>query len=174
MPVTWSHAEDTAGGAAPLASARLWPYRSLPREGFAFCMGAFFCLILIPVIPLLGTPVLWGVLPFVMGAVWLLWTAIMRSYRDGELTETLTLWPDRIAVERLDPRKTPQRWECNPYWVRLAIHESDGPVPHYITLRGAGREVELGAFLSPGERKRLYRDLRGLLAGRGPVNLAAP
>ena len=46
-------------------------------------------------------------------------------------------------------------WEANPYWVRLKLHEAGGPVPKYLTLSGAGREIELGAFLTPGERVEL-------------------
>lgn len=32
-------------------------------------------------------------------------------------------------------------------------------MPHYVTLSGAGREVEIGAFLSEDERKELYAEL---------------
>ena len=44
--------------------------------------------------------------------------------------------------------------------MRLTDHEGGGPIPHYITLKGAGREVELGAFLSEEERVALHDDLR--------------
>jgi len=37
-------------------------------------------------------------------------------------------------------------------------------VPYYITLRGKGREVEIGKFLSEDERKALFDELnRSLL-----------
>jgi uncharacterized membrane protein len=39
-------------------------------------------------------------------------------------------------------------------------YDTDGPVPHYVTLQGAGREVEIGAFLSEDERCALYDELR--------------
>ena len=66
---------------------------------------------------------------------------------------------DRMRLERHDPRKPPRDWEANPYWVTIHIHERGGPVPQYLTLRGGGREVELGAFLTPGERMGLKRTL---------------
>jgi len=62
---------------------------------------------------------------------------------------------------------TPLDWEANPYWVRVALHAKGGPVPNYLTLSGGGREVELGAFLSPPERVELKslleRELRSAL-----------
>ena len=39
-----------------------------------------------------------------------------------------------------------------------------GPVEAYLTLSGSGREVELGAFLTPDERRALDIDLRSRLA----------
>jgi uncharacterized membrane protein len=38
-------------------------------------------------------------------------------------------------------------------------------VPQYLTLRGAGREVELGAFLTEAERVSLESELRRALKG---------
>jgi uncharacterized membrane protein len=46
----------------------------------------------------------------------------------------------------------------------VTLHEKGGPVPQYLTLRGAGREVELGAFLSEDERLALRAELRRKLA----------
>jgi uncharacterized membrane protein len=39
-------------------------------------------------------------------------------------------------------------------------------VPDYVTLTGAGREVEIGAFLTEDERRALFSELSDLLAGR--------
>ncbi len=60
---------------------------------------------------------------------------------------------------RHNPQGPEQEWHCNPYWARIALHEGGGPVPYYVTLSGAGREVEIGAFLSEDERKALFTDL---------------
>lgn len=173
MPVEWVISSDTApalSGAfspdpadTPHAQLRLWPYRSLSRKGFVIFIGTTFCMILVPMIPLLGTPVLWGLLPFVMGALAAIYYGLSRNYRDAELIETLTLWTDRIAIFRQNPRGHDQQWQANPHWVQIDLAESGGPVPNYLTLRGAGRVVELGAFLAPDERIALYRDLRDLL-----------
>lgn len=155
MPYRWtSPAPDNK-----LAELTLWPHRSMPRHGFVWFIGITFCLILLPVIPLLGTKVLWGLLPFLMGAVWLIYYFIDRNYRDGELTERLSLWSDRVELTRANPRGTAQQWEANPYWVKVELHEKGGPVEHYLTMSGSGRVVEIGAFLSPEERIGLRDEL---------------
>ena len=116
-------------------------------------------MLLLPLLAVLGTPILWGLLPFLAGAVALVWYFLRRSTADAQLREDLTLEADKLTLIRQNPRKPAQRWQANPYWVKVTLHDSRGPVPNYLTLSGAGREVELGAFLSAQERVTLYRDL---------------
>ncbi|WP_226780510.1 DUF2244 domain-containing protein [Oceaniglobus trochenteri] len=173
MPVRWEKKWQEAPvdpgaflhGAAsgPLARAVLWPNRSLPRRGMVGVIGFAFVMLLIPVFPLLGSPVLWGLLPFTMGAIWLLWFLLERSYASGAVREDLSIWNDRIDIVRSARHGPEKRWSANPFWVRLALRETGGPVANYLTLNGAGREVELGAFLSPEEREALHGDLQRLL-----------
>ena len=137
----------------------LWPHRSMPRPWLAVVILGMFLFITIPLFGLLGTVLLWGMLPFVLGAVAALWWGLERNYRDAELTEILTLSPELARLERHNPDGAVQEWECNAFWTRVEMHPSGGPVPHYVTLKGAGREVEIGAFLSEDERKALYDDL---------------
>lgn len=153
-------APDTPG--AVLLEARLRPHRSLPLTGFVWFIGGTAALFLVPLLAVIGSPVLWALLPFLLGTLWAIWWALRRSYRDGELTEVLTLTADRIALVRQPPSGDPLTWEANPYWVRVTLR-ADGPVPDYLTLKGADREVELGAFLAPEERKALAADLREAL-----------
>jgi len=155
MPYQWSQSED---GTARW-HLRLWPHRSLPPKGFVTFISITAGLMLVPLLAVLGSAVLWGLLPFVVGTIWLIWHFLQRSYKDGELRENLTLWPDQMELVRSTPRKPDQSWQANPYWVRVDIHPKGGPVPHYLTLSGSGREVELGAFLSPEERKTLFTEL---------------
>jgi uncharacterized membrane protein len=152
MPYHWTNKPDAE-------TLTAWPHRSLPRRGFVGFIAITFIFLLMPLIPLLGTPVLWALLPFLMGALALLWWLFERNYRDGELREELTLWRDRIELIRHNPNSSDQHWEANPYWVQLELHDGDGPVDQYITLTGNDRTVELGAFLSPEERKTLHNDL---------------
>lgn len=178
MPIRWERHPDkapaTAGafshreGAPPAARAVLSPHQSMSALGFVWVIGLTFALFLIPLISVLGSPALWGLLPFVLGALWLLWYFLRRNQRDAALTEELTLWTDRIEIRRVEPRGQVREWTADPYWVRIDLHRSGGPVPDYLTLSGSGREVELGAFLSPEERQDLHAVLTQTLARLRP------
>jgi uncharacterized membrane protein len=161
---------ETAGGDSPAVSrsdppvyrVALWPNRSLPRQGFPIVMGIAAAGLFLPVIAVAGTTVMLGLIPFVLAALGLLWWFIRRNYRDGELVEELRLWPDLIAVERREPRGRVRRWSANPYWVSLKLDPKGRP-ENYLTLKGAGREIELGAFLSPEERVSLADEIEAAL-----------
>lgn len=170
MPIHWETREAPGSGASffaegqpPAARLSLWPHRSLPRRGFALFIGLTFAAILMPLMAVLGTVILWGILPFTMGALALVWWALERSYRDGALREDLTIWSDRVELVRQNPRGAAQRWEANPYWVKVEMHAEGGPVENYLTLTGGGRAVEIGAFLSPEERVDLRGELDAVL-----------
>ncbi|WP_101065357.1 DUF2244 domain-containing protein [Roseovarius salinarum] len=157
MPYEWSR--QTGADAADVTRLDLWPHRSLPRRGFAAFILATFTLITIPLYPLLGTVVLWGLLPFMLLAVGGLWWALERSYRTAELHEALIIGPVHTHLLRRNPDGGTQEWDCNSYWARVEMHPKGGPVEHYITLTGRGRQVEIGSFLSEDERKTLYGEL---------------
>ncbi|QFU07529.1 hypothetical protein PARPLA_00993 [Rhodobacteraceae bacterium THAF1] len=170
MPVEWldrtQEAPAQSGafshqGGHPYARLRLWPNRSLPVAGFAGIMAFCALMFLVPLLPLIGTPVFWGLLPFLLAALAALYLFIMRNYRDGQLVEELTIWSDLLSLERTNPRGPVQTWQGNPHWTRMRLH--DKPIENYITLSGSGRDVELGAFLSPEEREALFDDLDRLL-----------
>lgn len=155
MPYEWT---SPSGPDAPQAELHLWPYRSLLRKDFVTFIAATAALVLVPLLAVIGSPVLWGLLPFVLLMLGGIWWALHRSYKDGEIVEELRLWEDRMILDRHDRKGGHQTWEGNPYWVQVRLRQ-DGPVVNYITLKGSGREVELGAFLSEDERAALYDDL---------------
>jgi uncharacterized membrane protein len=156
MPYRWSAPPQ---GAENEITLTLWPHRSLPRRGFAAFVLATFVLICVPLLPLLGTVLLWGMLPFLLLAVGGIWWALESTYRSAQLSEVLTLGPDEVRLRRVEARGATREWQCNRYWARVRMHVTGGPVAHYVTLAGNGREVEIGAFLSEDERKALYGDL---------------
>ena len=156
MPYEWV---EPTGEAPPRAELHLWPYRSLSRRGFVWVISAVCFGFALPLLGLLGHPSLWLFLPILLGTVGGLWFFIDRSYRDGEILEELKIWPDRITLTRDGPRGAHAEWAANPYWVTVEMHPAAGPVKHYITLKGNEREVEIGAFLSEGERPQLYKEL---------------
>ncbi|MGA0541575.1 DUF2244 domain-containing protein [Neotabrizicola sp. VNH66] len=143
----------------------LWPHRSLDQRGFVLFIGATAGLIAAPALAVLGSPVLWALLPFLLAAVGAIWFALRKNARDREIIEDLTLAPDRMVLTRHGPRRQHRAWEANPYWVRVTCHPKGGPVPNYLTLSGGPREVEIGAFLSEEERLALKNELSTALNG---------
>lgn len=153
MPYTWSpHSQ-------PETTLTLWPYQSLPPTGFVWFIGVTCAMIALPLIAVIGTGVLWGLLPFLALAVAGVWYAIHRNRRSAKVVEILTLSDQTARLVRHNPTGAAQEWECNRYWATVDLHASDGPVPHYVTLKGNGREVEIGAFLSEDERIALFNEL---------------
>lgn len=152
-------------GEPPIWRVLLWPHRSLPKGGFAFFIAMSSFLLVIPLLPLIGTMAFWGLLPFLVLTIAALWFFLMRSYRDGQLVEELSLWEDHMTLVRLNPRSSPeperQDWSANPYWVTVTNH--DQPVEDYLTLSGGPREVQLGTFLTPEERRSLKQTIEDKL-----------
>ncbi len=151
MPYRWT---DTSTE----KTLRLWPHQSLTERGFAWFIGATAAMLALPLLALLGSPVVWILLAFFAAAIAGVWRAIMVNRRDLSLHEELTLKPDHVRLAHIPPTGPVLEWEANPHWVRVRLHH-DGPVENYLTLSGNGREVQIGAFLSPEEREGLYDDL---------------
>lgn len=141
----------------------IWPNRSLPAVGFVWVIGLASAGLALPLLAVVGRDVLWGLLPFAAVAVTGLWIAIRMNNRSGQMHEVVDLSPDRITVTRRDPGRADRTWHGNPYWVRLKL--DGGPVEDYLTLTDGGREIELGAFLSPKERRVLHGELVAALRG---------
>jgi uncharacterized membrane protein len=157
MPYEWITPDPEPD--APVAELHLWPYRSLLRRDFVVFIAGTVAIIFLPLIAVLGSPVLWGLLPFFIIAVSGVWYALHRSYKDGEILEELRIWPDRMTLIHIHPRRGRKSWEGNPYWVHLKIDKRNERIVNYITLKGSEREVELGAFLSEDERAVLYDEV---------------
>jgi uncharacterized membrane protein len=140
----------------------LWPNQSLTRQGRRMAMAtaaAGFCL---PLIAMAGTPVFWGLAPFLLVPFCALWLSIRRNAWHLRIEERLTLWRDEMRVERREPDGRLLRWQAEPLRVRLRLHK-DARVEDYLTLAGGGREIELGAFLSPEERFALAGEIEAAL-----------
>ncbi len=158
MPYDWKD-----GLPPEQAELHLWPHQSLPPQGYVRFIGITAALIAVPLLPLLGSVLLWGLLPFLLAAILGLKWAMDRNRRSRQILEVLRLGPEEAELERQAPQQPPARWSCNRFWASVHLYPREGPVPNYVTLRGNGREVEIGAFLSEDERKALYDDLRSAL-----------
>ncbi|SFX50146.1 Uncharacterized membrane protein [Paracoccus pantotrophus] len=161
MPYAWHDAAPEQSGAVCFR-LEIWPHRSLSRQGFVWVIGLTAAGLALPLLAVVGSKVLWGLLPFAALAVWGLWQGIARSY--GAAHEVMLVGRDRLILTRSDPGRPDRIWQTNPYWVRTALRQN-GPVEDYLVLTDGQREVELGAFLSPEERVALRDDLERRLAG---------
>ena len=138
-------------------------HNSLTPSGFVKFISITAVMMLIPIFAFLGHTFLWiiaGTLGLTLLAVW---TALKASWRRGKVSEVLEIWTDHVRLKRTNPNGSIQEWEANPYWTEINIIAKAGPVPNYLTLRGSGRTVELGAFLSEDERPILANELRVVL-----------
>lgn len=160
MPYEWS---SEPAQKTPNWELSLWPYRSLLRKDFVIFMGATVALVMLPMLAVLGSPVLWGILPPFLLMIGGVWYAIHVSYKRGEVLEELSVSEEIAHLVRHNPNGKVQEWAANRYWVSVHLHPKEGPVENYLTLRGGDREVEIGAFLDPAERLVLYDELKTAL-----------
>ena len=151
MPYRWTDSTDET-------TLTLWPHQSLTERGFAWFIGASALMLSMPLLAVLGSPIAWILMAFLLAAIWGVWHAIMTNRNHRSLHEELTLTPDRVRLTHVPPQGKTLEWEANPHWVSVSLRD-DGPVDSYLTLKGGGREVEIGAFLTPEERQGLFEDL---------------
>jgi uncharacterized membrane protein len=157
MPYEWLPSDENEH------RLHVWPHRSLTQRGFVWFLGLTAALIALPLLAILGSPVVWMLLPFLLAAIAGIWLALRKNGRDRDILEDLRLEPGKATLTRHGP-KARRDWIANMHWLRVTLHETGGPVPNYLTLKGENREVELGAFLSEDERIALYRELSARVA----------
>lgn len=131
-------------------------------QGFSWFIGLTALLLSIPLVAVLGTPILWILLAFFAAALAAIWSALRFNQTARSRREHLSLGQDTVTLCHQPPKGPTLNWQANPHWVTVHLRD-DGPVEKYLTLRGNGREVELGSFLSPEEREGLFHDLTKLL-----------
>ncbi|WP_368563383.1 DUF2244 domain-containing protein [Pseudoxanthomonas sp. UTMC 1351] len=95
--------------------------------------------------------------------------ALRWLWRSGERGEEITVGPDVVEVVLLEARRTAPVgtvFRAHPYWVRLCVEKGG----ERISLASSGRQVEVGAFLGPAERRELADKLQDLLAAASGRN----
>lgn len=154
------------GSARPTALARgsvlsltLWPHRSLPRHQVLGVVAVALAGFSLPMAGLIGGDAFWVVAAFDAATLAMLCILLGLTYRTGRVCERLEIWPDRLRVERTEPNGRRQVWTANPHWVRVSLHDTPR-ISDYLVLSASGKEVELGAFLTPQERRELAEEIR--------------
>ena len=131
-------------------------------KGFTWFIGTTAAMLSLPLFAVLGSAVAWVLMVFFLATLAATWRAITANQKARSAQERLRVSETRIDLEHQPARGPALHWNANPHWVTVNLR-NDGPVENYLTLRGGGREVELGAFLTPEERKSLYEELKQVM-----------
>lgn len=144
------------------AQLRLRPPRALTRRQFVMLFVALSGAMWI--VAMLGW---WGGNAFAPAFALLhsaiLATALRVLWRSGDRREDISIGPDAVEVTTSVSGAV---FRAHPYWVRLCI-ERDG---ERISLASSGRQVQVGNFLGPAERRELADRLQDLLAAASGRN----
>ncbi|MGH6988494.1 MAG: DUF2244 domain-containing protein [Stellaceae bacterium] len=142
--------------------AELRPHRSLPPRGFAIIMLVLgLSSFVISLLFILHGA--WPVTPFCGLDVGFVYLAFRLNYRSARQREHLRLTEDALTLERVNVYGERKRWRFQPFWLRVVLEERD-PDSNRLYLASHGREVPVGAFLGPAERRDLARSLKDALS----------
>jgi uncharacterized membrane protein len=145
----------------PIFEALLYPHRSLGRQGYTILMAGTAAIVFLygMVFLVIGA---WPIFGF-LGGEWLLfWILFRKHHRGDDRGERIRLYADHLLFERTDPRGGRTTERLQPYWLNVILERAGEP-DNALYLRSHGRSIEVGAFLSPGERRDLAAELRAVL-----------
>ena len=140
----------------PILSLTIWPHRSCDRKTFRLILAVIGFILVAPTFLFLNLSFALSILPFSLLSILILSLVGNKNFNDALLIEKLKIYPKKIILERKEPNNSIKKWHSNPYWTRVNLY-NNGPVESYLTLKGNGKEVELGSFLTPEERINLKK-----------------
>jgi len=105
----------------------------------------------------------WPVAPFMGADVLALAWAFVSTSKAARIREELRLTRSELRVDHYPARGEPKRVGLNPYWVQVRLEERVRG-RSAITLTSHGRWLEIGSFLSAGDRISFAKALIGALA----------
>ena len=141
---------------------------SLTRQGAALFLGvtAVASLMMAGVLTAHG---FWPVLPFAGLGLFALGMALGMNMRRGRYREFVSVYGDRIVVER-GVGRLEERFELPRHWTQVErVRAPWRGHPSRLLLRCHGKSWEVGAVLTETERDSLAPRLAELVAGRTPV-----
>lgn len=138
--------------------AVLHPHTSLGPRAFLLLMAVlgFISFIAGIAFVMIGA---WPVFGFIGLDIALVYMAFRINYTGARRYETLKLTESALIVEQYSPQGERQSWRFQPYWLRVEIEEPPQP-DSPLTLRSHGEALEIGSFLTPGEKHDLAIALR--------------
>lgn len=157
----YSSEKPTPETELPVFEVLLYPRRSLSPQGFAILIGAtgiigfaygmaFF---------LMGA---WPIFGF-CGTEWLLFIYLFRRHLKGDKRrERLQVFRDRLVVESISAKGERRLYRFQPYWLQVILDEPD-EYDSNLYLRSHGKQLRIGGFLSPQERRDVAAKLHAVL-----------
>jgi len=113
----------------------------------------------------------WPVLGFCGLDILAVYGAFKWSYRSGRLVETVRMTEKDLEIQRIHPGGRWEKWNFQPYWVRMTIDKSREDDPR-IGLSERGISVRLGAFLSGDERLEFAEALNNAIHQARAIGVA--
>ncbi len=145
----------------------LYPQRSLKPEHFSRLL-----LVLITICTLASIRFLivgaWPVVLFLGADILALWFAFFLSYRRGRIFETIQLSDSDLIISASDTAGRLKTDRFEPYWVNVTI-KSAGADKNVLVIQHRTKEIEVGRFLVPHERREVataIKDALGRWRGR--------
>lgn len=100
----------------------------------------------------------WPVFGFCGLDVAAIYLAFKINNRSGRLSEQIEIGHADLSLVRTHPSGASERYEFNPYWARVRLDEHPSGA-NALSIASHGRELVIGAFLSPDERRELAQVL---------------
>ncbi len=148
------------------------PNRSLSwrQTKIVYATLASLCMLVAIGFTLMG---FWLVLPLAGAEVLLLAAGFYLCALSGRETEVIRIKDNRIAVEK-GRRGMRTVWELDRVWARIELLPSRIEwYPSRLVIRSQGKQLQLGAFLTDGERERLARALKRAISSEETFSVAA-
>ncbi|MEQ8403813.1 MAG: DUF2244 domain-containing protein [Oceanicaulis sp.] len=149
------------GAATLYLDAEIRPNRSLANPAFYALMLALGAVSFIAGMAflLLGA---WPVIGFFGLDVLIVFAAFKLSYRDGRRVETIKVTNEEIRVARRSPFGHQTAFRVPLAWTRVEV-AGEGEPDVQARLHHKGRNLIIGAMLSPKEREALAEAVRGAI-----------
>jgi uncharacterized membrane protein len=146
----------------PIFEALLYPRRSLGRRGYTILIGGTAVIVSLYglVFLVLGY---WPIFGFLGGEWVLFWFLFSRHYRGDDRAERIRLYADHLLFERKDAKGAVIAERLQPYWLNVILERAGEP-DNALYLRSHGKQIRIGVFLSPQERRDLASELQDVLA----------
>lgn len=146
-----------------ILSVKLWPHRSLSRNGFQVLMIIFAGLAVVSGVIFLSIGA-WPVFGFLGLDILLLLWAFRASYRSAQAFEEITISREEVHLKRVSPTGVMEEWRFNPFWAKLQIKRDPEERVVELAIMCKGQTHVFASFLGPQEKEEFSAVIGAALA----------